>query len=222
MTSDSVLLSHIGNNRRRFCSQFEELAYREDLYNGDGIPTEFGTRSGQTNCHDVFRILKSLHDELVSLQRVLTAMLRTDIPNSCMSKLVNLATKKGATLQVVDSPSINDKATNNTSGNQAEYYVANEAVITPAKPDLEIKSPKAITKSARDWTVEEVIAWIKTLDLSSSFDEAVKENVLDGKALFAIEGDSDIKDVCNDLRMTKSGDKLKFKKEVKKLLSSQN
>jgi hypothetical protein len=44
VTSDTALLTYIGNNRRRFCSQFEELVYREDLYGHEGIPTEFGTR----------------------------------------------------------------------------------------------------------------------------------------------------------------------------------
>ncbi len=75
-------------------------------------------------------------------------------------------------------------------------------------------------KRVQEWTVEDVAAWIKRVNLSVPCHEAIQENALDGNALCQIV-DSDFPTfIWKDLGIYKTGDKLKIRGAVKTLLGT--
>jgi L-rhamnose isomerase len=151
-----------------------------------------------------------------------------------MSKLVAIATNKGLQKAFPNTPILSQSIYNSNrlslsiprnESQKKNSLIGSLPVEQSVKLDAAINSTATASSSnskVQDWTVEEVIKWVNSLKLSVSYDTEIQSNALDGNSLCSIEGDDDIKEIWTDLGMTKVGDKLKLKRAIKILISTQN
>lgn len=195
--SDSALLSTIGTNKNLFCSLFQETANKSELFNSEAPHSEIAVR-----------ILKVLFDELVPLQALLEALIQINTPKIIISRVVDIATRKGLKRKVQEELMYVLPADVKSSAPQQRVIQIPRQEVVPVM-NTEIPTLK---------TVDDVVKWFENLGLATNYESAIRENAFDGIALRSIEERDDIKELWQDLKVIKLGDKLKIKKAIKNLL----